>query len=71
MMARGPVLYRLFEQLQTSPGDYLRRTRLATAARMLLQSRDRTVAEIAALCGFDDATTFTRAFRRQYGLTPR
>jgi AraC-like DNA-binding protein len=29
-----------------------------------------SIATIAGLCGFEDATTFTRAFRRRYGLRP-
>jgi transcriptional regulator GlxA family with amidase domain len=29
-----------------------------------------TVAEVAAAHGFDDPTTFTRAFRRRFGTRP-
>jgi AraC-like DNA-binding protein len=29
-----------------------------------------TVAEVAAAHGFDDPTTFTRAFRRRFGSRP-
>ena len=66
-------LYQLFEPLQTSPAEYLRRTRLTAAAELLMSEPTSRVhiADIAARCGFADATTFTRAFRREFGCTPR
>ena len=39
-------------------------------ARHLLESSDHTVAAVAALCGFEEAGYFSRAFRRETGQTP-
>ncbi|WP_369370015.1 helix-turn-helix domain-containing protein [Promicromonospora sp. Populi] len=65
-------LYDLFEALGTTPGEHLRAVRLRAAAERLADPADlRTVADIGYACGFDDATTFTRAFRRVFGVTPR
>ena len=65
-------LYDLFEALRTTPGEHLRAVRLGAAAERLADLADtRTVADIAYACGFDDATTFTRAFRRAFAVTPR
>jgi len=65
-------LYDLFEALGTTPGEHLRTVRLRAAAERLADPADtRTVADIGYACGFDDATTFTRAFRRAFAVTPR
>lgn len=63
-------LYELFEPFAETPGEHLRRLRL-TRARALLADPRRTVAQVAASCGFADATTFTRAFHREFGMLPR
>ena len=65
-------LYNLFGHTDMSPADYLRNVRLGNAAAMLksLTHQDWSVARIGAECGFSDATTFTRAFRREFGCTP-
>ncbi|OHV56573.1 hypothetical protein BCD48_43815 [Pseudofrankia sp. BMG5.36] len=62
----------LFRDLGTSPAAYVREQRLERARRALDDPRRREVgiATVAGLCGFTDATTFCRAFRRAYGLTP-
>ncbi|WP_084125014.1 AraC family transcriptional regulator [Demequina sp. NBRC 110054] len=67
------TVYHVFEDVGTTPSDYLRGRRLALAAARLTDPEfaDVPIAEIAASAGFDDATTFTRAFRRQHGVTPR
>lgn len=39
-------------------------------ARRLLATGEQSVADIARSCGFSDAVTFIRAFRRQVGETP-
>ncbi len=40
-------------------------------ARALLRARDSSIAEIAVRCGFGSQSSFTRAFHRLTGLTPR
>jgi len=64
-------LDKLFARIGTSPAAYIRQLRLERAALLLAQSaRGLSVADIAILCGFSDATTFTRAFKQKYGLPP-
>ena len=53
----------------TSFAQYLIHFRLEKAATLLRGSRY-TVLEIAARCGFSNASYFTRAFTRQYGVSP-
>lgn len=51
------------------PAAMLRRLRLEQATRMLRASRA-PVQDIALACGFADANTFARAYRRAYGDSP-
>ena len=51
------------------PMRFLRDLRLSRARR-LLESTDKTLETIAALCGFDDPAYFSRTFRARYGLPP-
>ena len=52
-----------------SPGDYLRRCRLERSLD-LLRMRERSLADIAASCGFSDQAHFSHAFRRAFGCSP-
>ncbi len=61
---------RFQEEFHTTPQKYLRRLRCRLAARALATTR-RSLADIAADCGFADQSHFTREFRRQFGRTPR
>lgn len=61
---------RRFKQLfQVTPQDYILRVRLNAATQALLNS-NRSMAEIAAACGFYDQSYFTKQFRRWSSLTP-
>jgi transcriptional regulator GlxA family with amidase domain len=40
------------------------------AASQALMTSDRSIAEIAAACGFYDQSYFTKQFRRQFAQTP-
>lgn len=62
-------LHALFAEGGDSPAWFLRRERLIRAHQLLGQRRH-TVAAVAAQVGFLDTTTFTRAFRAQFGCTP-
>jgi AraC family transcriptional regulator len=52
-----------------SVADYVRRRRLTEAAERLLNTRERIV-EVALRYQFESQASFTRAFRRVFGMTP-
>lgn len=52
-----------------SPGEYLQHLR-CRYGKEWLKSSDLSVAEIAQLCGFSDASHFGRVFRRWQGASP-
>lgn len=65
------TLGRLFRaHYQTSPMQYLMGLRLCRA-RDLLQSRRLNISEVGFACGFNSIQYFSRAFRRQYGMSPQ
>jgi AraC-like DNA-binding protein len=53
--------------------DWVRTHRLEGAARELTRAAEgeETIADVAYRWGFTDHASFTRAFRRTYGLSPR
>jgi transcriptional regulator GlxA family with amidase domain len=60
----------IFEQVVgVTPGQYMLRMRLRSAAVRLRRSRD-AVATVALDCGFDELSSCNRQFRRATGLTP-
>ena len=62
---------RTFERLSgVTPHQYLLRARLRLAAARLAADPDRVI-DIALACGFGDVSTFNRAFRAEFGVTPR
>jgi AraC family transcriptional regulator len=52
-----------------SPMGYLRRLRIERS-KGILQTRDTTIAEVAARLGFSDQSHFTRIFGRLVGVSP-
>lgn len=64
-------LNRLFKRyLGQSPAHYYRGLRLSRA-RDLLRNSHHQVAQIAILCGFENPETFSRAYKRTYGVQPK
>lgn len=51
------------------PHQYLLELRLQRA-RLLLEARQRPIADVAAMTGFSDQSHLTRRFRRRFGTTP-
>ncbi len=50
--------------------QYIISVRLRMACDLLLHT-DKTIIEIAELCAFTDSSYFTKAFKAQYGMTPK
>jgi AraC family transcriptional regulator, positive regulator of tynA and feaB len=65
------TLHNLFADADESFAATVRGLRLDRSMRVLADpSTTATVAEVAGAHGFDDPTTFTRAFRRRFGSRP-
>ncbi|MBQ2243815.1 MAG: helix-turn-helix domain-containing protein [Bacteroidales bacterium] len=50
--------------------QYILRIRMEYAKHLLLNSPDLTISEVAYKCGFEDAASFSRAFRRTFDKSP-
>lgn len=62
---------RLFKQMyRCTPYQYIISKRMEKAKHMLL-SNELNVQEVAWAVGYEDASSFCRAFRKQYGLYPQ
>jgi len=72
-LARLPVgrfkrlVHRVFH---LTPRQLLVKTRIAAAARLLLESKT-SLAELALACGYTDQSAFSRQFKATVGMTPR
>ncbi|MEV8325647.1 helix-turn-helix domain-containing protein [Kitasatospora sp. NPDC056731] len=66
-------LYTLLARSGLTPGDWIRSNRLEECRRELASPKVqyRTIAAIGRSWGFVDATHFSKAFKRAYGLSPR
>lgn len=40
------------------------------AAKLLTENADLSIQQVAARCGYDEASSFGRAFRKAYGVSP-
>ncbi len=62
---------RTFERMTgITPHQYVRRARLRDAASRLAAEREK-VLDIAFDCGFGDVSNFNRAFRSEFGVSPK
>ncbi len=62
--------HRLFRELTgVSPAEYIRKLRLSEAARRLKNEKCR-ITDAAMDLGFESVDGFTRAFSREFGMTP-
>jgi AraC-like DNA-binding protein len=66
------LLHRLFEGQEHTFAQTVRTMRLERCARLLADPLDRsTITDIALRHGFTDSASFSRAFRRNFGIAPR
>ena len=61
---------RFKKHLKKTPRQYINEVRLDNARQMLLET-EKSIGTIALETGFADHSHFSRAFVREYGLTPR
>lgn len=62
---------RIFERLTgATPHQYVMRARLREAAERLITEPD-NILDVALDCGFREASHFTRAFRAEFGVSPK
>jgi AraC-like DNA-binding protein len=64
-------LTRAFRQRGLSPMRYAYSLRLEHAGRLLAETPDLAIKDVANRCGFASAAHFSRLFRQKYGVTPR
>lgn len=66
-------LHRLLRPSGSTFSEYVLERRLATAHQWLSEDglRDRTISEIATMAGFANGSSFSRAFRSAFGISPR
>lgn len=66
-------LRKLFKkEIGVTPLEYMTRLRMKKASTMLTAQGDNgySVAEIARLCGYEDALYFSRVFKKTFGVSP-
>ncbi|WP_293391371.1 helix-turn-helix domain-containing protein [Nevskia sp.] len=64
-------LHRLFERAETTPAAWIRHQRLERCRNDLHGSPRTSITEIAYRWGFRDSGTFSKIFRKAFGVTPR
>jgi AraC-like DNA-binding protein len=68
----GEHLSRLMKKyLRESWNGYVNRLRAVKADRLLKEGGEENVLKIAYECGFDSPSTFYRAYKREFGKTPK
>ena len=60
---------RFIRMFNANPNEYLQRVRI-NATRALLETRERTITDIAQACGFYDHSHFTKTFKLIMACTP-
>lgn len=69
-LTRGQLNRRIKSVTGVTTQQYVLRIRLEHARILLLENKEMPISEIAYKCGFEDATSFSRAFRRIFEKSP-
>ena len=69
-ITRGQLTRRVKAITGMTTQQYAMKIRMKNACLLLRDNLDMAISEIAFRCGFEDATSFSRAFRREVGVTP-
>ena len=66
-------LRKLFKkEMGITPLEYMTRLRMRKAEKLLsaMRNREYSMAEVAQMCGYEDALYFSRVFKKTYGCAP-
>ena len=69
-ITRGQLTRRVKAINGMTTQQYAMKVRLTHASNLLKNNTDMAISEVAFRCGFEDATSFSRAFRRKNGISP-
>ena len=69
-ISRSSMYTKLQDAIGQTPNELIMSIRLEEAARMLRESPDNTITEIAENVGFSSNSYFIKCFSRQYNKTP-
>lgn len=61
---------RLMKVTGDSPKTFISAIQMERAAKLLTMSPDMSISQIAMRCGYEETTSFTRAFRKAFGVPP-
>lgn len=70
-VSRRWLEYAFSDSLGSSPFNYIRRQRLKHARRLLREERTTAINTIATRTGYTSSNQLAKAFRAEYGLSPR
>jgi thiosulfate/3-mercaptopyruvate sulfurtransferase len=69
-VSRSAFAERFQKLLGTSPMNYVTRWRMQIAHRKLIETFE-TIGDIAESCGYQSEESFTKAFRKEFGVSPK
>ncbi|WP_286695569.1 AraC family transcriptional regulator [Spongiibacter sp. UBA1325] len=68
-MSRSSFIQHFKSLLSASPGEFVQHARITAAKKLIL--KDKPMSVICHNVGYDDASGFSRAFKKNTGITPR
>jgi AraC-like DNA-binding protein len=69
-MSESTFRRRLLAVAGETPKAYISAIQMQKASSLLTTRHDLSISDVAMQCGFEEASSFTRAFKRVYGVAP-
>ena len=69
-MSRSTFRRRMLAASGSTPKAYITAIQMRRASNLLKRHPDMLITEVSAQCGFEDTSSFNRAFKRAFGVSP-